>query len=355
MGPTGQLAGLLAAAGLGLGFGLAGGAAAATGAGRPAPSASAPAPASDALELEARAFGAPVEIEADGLSRAATRAALHKAFDRLHEVETLLARDARKIDDGAELEREMQVSPETAELLERAEHFCTWSGGAHGPLGGDLAAHLQAVGANPGAPPPGPALVESAACDRLTVDRKASQVWIAAHSRVAFAGFAAGFAVDQAVAALRAAGVTNGRVRAGRIVRAFGPGPNGPAGSAAPEDDGWPVLLPVFEGFDQPLDRVVLRDQSLAVVWRADWEEGVPRYVDQRTGKPPEGVWATVAVTELAVDAQALAVSALVLGSREGRFKIAALEPHPSLLWLLGSGKGRPLLTDYNWSAVRIP
>ncbi len=318
----------------------------------------------DALELEAKAFGMPVEIEVVGLSPQATRAALHKAFDRLHEVEDRIESDTDKIDQGAELEREVTVSAETAELLERAEHFCTWSQGAHGPLGGDLAAHWRAVGANPSAPPPGPALAASAACNHLTVDRKLSRVWIAAHSRVDLDGFAAGFAVDQAVAALRAAGVTNGRVRVGRIVRAFGPGPidsGAPSDSSGSEDsddssgEGWPVSLPVFEGFQRPLDRVVLRDQSLAVIWRADWTDGTPHYVDQRTGEPPHGVWATIAVTELAVDAESLAASAMVLGSREGRFKIAALEPHPSVLWLLGSGKGKPLLTDYNWAALRIP
>jgi thiamine biosynthesis lipoprotein len=317
---------------------------------------------SGALELEAKAFGQPAEIEIVGLSAKATRAALHKAFDRLHEVEGLIHSDIGKIDRGSELEREVTVSPETAELLERADHFCTWSQGANGPLGGDLAAHWRAVGTNPSAPPPGRALVASAACNHLTVNRKASQVWIAAHSRADVDGFAAGFAVDQAVAALRDAGVTNGRVRVGRIVRAFGPGPTGSEDtreSSGADDDsagrGWPVSLPVFEGFRRPLDRVVLRDQALAVVWRADWTDGTPRYVDQRTGEPPHGVWATIAVTDLAVDAQALAASAMVLGSREGRFKIAALEPHPSVLWLLGSGKGKPLLTDYNWAALRIP
>lgn len=350
---TGKLAALAAAAGLGVC--LAGGSSAVPAAGGTAPAASVPTPASEALELQGKAFGLPVEMAVVGLAPDAARAALHGAFDRLHAVETLLADDARKIDRGAQLEREVDVAPETAELLERAERFCTWSEGANGPLGGGLAAHWRAVGRNPQAPPPGPALLESSACDRLTVDRKASRVWIAAHSRVALEGFAAGFAVDQAVAALRAAGVADGRVRVGRIVRAFGSGPEASGDAEDPEAGGWPVLLPVFEGFDQPLDRVVLRDQSLAVVWRADWDEDSPRYVDQRSGKPPEGVWATVAVTELAVDAQALAVSAMVLGSREGRFKISALEPHPSLLWLLGAGKGRPLLTDYNWSAVRVP
>ncbi len=349
-------AGLLLSAGLGLC--LPGAPAAANAVHRSTAPASAPASKPGDLELEAKAFGLPVEIEIVGLSQQATRAALRKAFDRLHEIEALIEGDTEKIDHGSDLEREVVVSPETAELLERAEHFCTWSDGAHGPLGGNLAAHWRAVGANPSAPPPDPALLESAACDHLTVDRKTSQVWIAAHSLVDLDGFAAGFAVDQAVAELRASGVTNARVRVGRILRAFGAGPDASSGSSGADGSdagGWPVLLPVFEGLHQPLDRVVLRNQSLAVVWRADWTDGTPRYVDQRTGRPPEGVWATIAATELAVDAEALAASALVMGSREGRFKIAGLEPHPSVLWLLGSGKGRPLLTDYNWSALRIP
>ncbi len=346
-------AALLATAGLAV-LGPSGATAGAT-AGATGGEGAAPAVVAGAIQLQAEALGRPVEIDVEGLSPGASRAVLRKAFERLQEIESLLAEDTEKIDAGAELEREVRVSPETAELLERAEHFCTWSGGAHGPLGGDLASHWRAVGANPSAPPPGAALVESAACNRLTVDRKLSQVWIAAHSRVDLDGFAAGFAVDQAVASLRASGVTDGRVRVGRILRAFGPGPGDPAPADDSGEDGWPVQLPVFEGFRHSLDRVVLHDAALAIVWRADWSDGVPRYLDQRTGKPPEGVWATIASSELAVDAEALAASALVLGSREGRFKIAALEPHPSILWLLGSGKGRPLLTDYNWSALRTP
>ena len=61
---------------------------------------------------------------------------------------------------------------------------------------------------------------------------------------------------------------------------------------------------------------------------------------------------AAVAVTELAVDAQGLAATMLILGPREGQLRMGTLRPRPSLLWFLGSGEGRPLLVDYRWSDV---
>ena len=59
-----------------------------------------------------------------------------------------------------------------------------------------------------------------------------------------------------------------------------------------------------------------------------------------------------MAVSELALDAQGLATSMLILGPRAGQIRIGTLRPRPSLLWFLGSGEGAPLVVDYRWSDI---
>lgn len=320
----------------------------------PAPVLDADAPPERAqpLRLEGDAFGASAVIRVRGVGEDEGKTAVRAAFERMTEVEEMVEAAVEAF--NAEPGRHREIRPPTSadglfDLLERSLSFCRWSEGAHGPLGGNFQAHWEAAAGNPEPPPPPPGAAQSAACDRMALDREKGVVQIAAGSRVALDGFARGFAVDAAVEALRAAGIEDALVRLGRIHRAIGDGGDGPEGS------GWPVLLPVFEGYRQPLDEVNLRESSMALIWRADWPSNRPLFVDQRSGKPPGTPWATVAVTELAVDAQALAVSAMVLGSREGRFRMAGLEPEPAVLWLLGRGKGRPLMLDLNWSSLRTP
>jgi len=320
------------------------------------------------VRIESKAFGetAAVEIPATDVKQAAPAA--RAALDRIVELDQQLARaveqandtasappsaEARTAGAPAEGEHEVVVDRSTADLLTRARKFCEWSGGAHGPLGGALEDHWRAVGANPEPPPVPTGVTETAACNRLAVDPEAKgpevRVRIANGSRLDLDGFAKGFAVDQAIDLLRQRGVDNALVRIGRIQRAIGDGPGGT------ERKGWPVLLPVFEGYSRPLEKLTLHDQAVAVEWRADWPADHPLFVNQRSGEPPKMVWATVVVSELAVDAQALGVSALVLGSREGRFRIAGLRPVPSVLWLQGSGQGRPLIMELNWTALHKP
>ncbi len=337
----------------------------------------APACAADAtpVRVEAEAFGRSAVVEVIGPDEDAARTAARDAADRMVTLDRTLADAVDRLNgagatgtadetggaggaDGA-AEREVVVDRDVADLLTRTLSFCEWSGGADGPLGGALAEHWRAVGANPTPPPVPKAATESAACNELAVDPEAKgpevRVRIGAASRADLSGFAAGFAVDRAIDLLRKQGFGNARVRLGRIVRAIGDGPGPGNQGNQGNQPGWPTLLPTFEGYDRPLEEITLHDQSLAVVWRADWPADHPLFVDQRNGEPPSTAWATVVVTELAVDAQALGVSALVLGSREGRFRISGLKPVPSVLWLQGAGRGRPLIMELNWTVLRNP
>jgi thiamine biosynthesis lipoprotein ApbE len=314
----------------------------------PAPGAGA-APADEPLHLSARAFGREVSLEVRDLPEAEAEAALRTAFERLQALEGVLEDARRTLNADPTTERALAVEPPAMALLERAAQFCAWSHGAIGPLGGSLEEHWAAVAGNPSPPPVPAALTETAACDRIRLDPEANTARLAAGSQVSFDAFAAGFAVDRTVDVLRELGAGNGLVRIGRVQRGFGAGPAPAAGR------GWPAVLPAFEGYQQPFDVVRLDERALALVWRADWPPDRPRFVNQRTGEAPDDVWVTAAVTELAIDAQALAVAGVVLGPREGRFRMSALKPEPAVLWLLGSGKGRPLRTDLNWSDLHTP
>jgi thiamine biosynthesis lipoprotein len=245
------------------------------------------------------------------------------------------------------------VDGRLAELLGRALRFCQWSRGAHGPLGGRLYLAWGLDGTRGGGQAiPAPEVVRQAAgaasCDGLRIDGAAETASLAPGRRVDLRGFARGFAVDRAFEVLRRHGAEDLFVEVGGVRRAAGEGPHG---------RGWPVPLPAFAGMARPLDRLHLRDRALAVVATAErpLEVGGDRrspWLDQRSGRPAEGVVATLAASELAADAEALAVALTVLGNREGMLRLGGLQPTPSVLWLLGDGVGPPLEAPYRWTGL---
>ncbi|HEY9422395.1 MAG TPA: FAD:protein FMN transferase, partial [Thermoanaerobaculia bacterium] len=185
-----------------------------------------------------------------------------------------------------------------------------------------------------------------AACNRLTLDKAKGAAALAAGGGLDLWGFAEGYAVDRAVEVLRRQGVGNGIVRIGRVHRGFGPGPSG---------KGWPVRLPQVPGLEEPGGLVYLKNQSLAVAAQSDHPQqgsGRAPYLNQRNGRPAQGVLTTMTVTQLAMDAQGLATALLIVGPREGQLRIGSLRPRPSVLWFLGTGAGSPLQVDYRWSDV---
>lgn len=307
----------------------------------------------------ATVFGEALTIEVRDAAEQQADTALRAAFAEIQEIEALMDPDgdaagggnlaALNAGDGSE---PLPVDPRLADLLQRALTFCVWSDRAHGPLGGRLYA-LWGLRRNAPGRPGGERLGEaarSADCDRLTVDADAGTARLAPGSMADLWGFARGYAVDRAAELLRQKGVDNGLVRLGKVYRAFGGGADG---------RGWPVLLPVFPGLDRPLDRVWLRDEALAVsssVHRPillGGDRHAP-WLDQRSGRPAEGVVGVVTVTELAVDAEALAASLLIMGNREGLLRLGSLRPDPSVLWLLGGGQGTPVMSQHNWSEITL-
>lgn len=305
--------------------------------------------------LATNAFGAEVEVEVRDLPAVAAKAAIRAALAEIHALAQLSDPDGSEPGGVGALNRAaakgpQAVDPRAHELMLRSLQFCIWSDGAYGPLGGGIYELWSDLRAQDLRPSSGDLrrVVGRAECARLMLRTDPSQPGVAATghtaelaegSRVDLRGMARGFAVDRANTILQQAGSFNSWVEIGNVRSARGDGPDG---------RGWLVTLPPVPGGDEPLDRVWLRDQALALIHIDPQAQAA--LIDQRSGVPAQGVVSVVAVTDLAVDAQPLVSALFVLGHREGHMRLGKLEPRPSVYWLLGQGIGTPLEATYHWS-----
>src|SRR5438270_2952927 len=124
------------------------------------------------LRLTSQAFGQPMEVEVRDLSEDAAREAIRQAFAEVADFERLSAGGGLAALNAAAGKGPQPADPRLLAVLARAESFCDWSEGAHGPLGRDLYA---AWGLRAPVPePPEPDLLSRkaglASCDKLTFD-----------------------------------------------------------------------------------------------------------------------------------------------------------------------------------------
>lgn len=311
------------------------------------------------VRVAALAFGKPVEIEVRDLYADKARTAIEAALSEMAEVERLTRPDSADPVGGVGFlntklgQGPQALDPRLMPLLVRAQEFCFWSEGAHGPLGRDLYEvwGLRAAVRVPAAPPAQERLEQataSARCAGLRLNPSKGTAELAEGSRLDLGGFAEGHAVDRAVEVLRRHGVSNGFVQIGRVQRAIGGGA---------DRRGWKVLLPTFPGVDHPAGRFLLKNRSAALLSIEDKplkiaDQALLPYLHQRTGLPAPGVVGMATVTELAVDAQALAIAMALTGPREGELRLGSLRPRPSVLWFLGNGSGAPLQVEHRWGDV---
>ena len=308
--------------------------------------------AAEPVRMAADAFGTQAGIEIRELPAEAAKAAALDALREIYEISQLtnpageLPGSLGALNAAAGNEEPLLLDERASEVLRRGLQYCLWSNGAHGPLGGEIYRLWQE--AAQGVPDPSElrAAVIGADCQQVSLAATDGDVYarIAAGTRAAAMGIERGFALDRAVEQLRSAGVENAWLEVGSVYRAIGDGPEG---------KGWLVALPPAPGQTTPSDQVWLRDQALAVATVKPVSSGPPvAFIDQRTGVPSRGVVMVAAVTELALDAEALAATLFVSGLREGQMRLGSLSPRPSVYWLLGQGKGEPLESTYRWSEV---
>lgn len=239
------------------------------------------------------------------------------------------------------------VDGDIGRMLQTALGFCLWGRGANGPLGGVL----YELWESSRLPPSGEPLelgVHAAACQNLRLQPETLGVALAAGTKLDLRHFSSGYAVDRAMHRLRESGVSNAWIEYHSVMRGIGPGPTG---------KGWQVTLPLFPGMTETLDPVWLRDRALAVVGTHRnrfrfGETSYPSFLDQRSGTPAEGTIGVVVVSELAIDAQAIGTTMVILGNREGQLRLGGVIPSPSVLWLLGDSVGEPLMATYKWSQL---
>jgi len=309
------------------------------------------------IRISATAFRHPVEIEVRDLRPEAARQALQAALAEIAEIERLTDPEGAGESGIAALNAAAGKGPQKVDArllpaLGRAMDFCLWSERAYGPLARDLNrlwGLRSPVAASPVLQPePLDRAVAAAACDRLQIETPKGTATLAAGGAVDLWGFAEGLAVDRAVEILRRDGVLNGYIHVGGIHRGFGPGSDG---------RGWSVTPPLFPGTAIPLTHLFLRDKALAIVAASDpavkiGDETFSPWINQRTGRPVQGTVATVAFTDLALDAQGLAATMTVTGPTEGQLRLGSLRPSPAILWLQGTGAGEPLQITYHWGDV---
>ena len=303
--------------------------------------------AAQTVTVVGSAFGASLEM--DALAGRDSEKALLAALAAVQELESATdgARGAL-----AELNRgagggPRKVEPTLLAALDRALSFCRWSEGTLGPLGGPLNEIWGLRTPRPGLPTTAALEQATAAadCDRLSVDVAKGTAALAAGSQLDLWSFEAGAALDRAADVLAARGVNDASLTLGNVQRAVGGGPDG---------HGWLLRITVPPALQSFTGAIRLRDQSFALASREDGElraggERYAPYLDEKTGRPATGVLATVAISQLALDAQALAATLFVTGARRGGMLLGQLQPPPAALWLLGDGSSEPLVSDYRW------
>lgn len=305
--------------------------------------------AAQPVRLAGTALGQPTEIEVRDLPPTLAESAIRDAFVELAAADRRLRELAAATREG----RPVALAPDLLELVARTVDFCRWSEGSLGPLGGrvyDAWGVRQPLARRPSVPELA-AAVASASCDRLRLDREAATLVVAEGSRFDLYPFELGWAIDRAAERLRGLGAANFWIECGPLRLGAGPGPSG---------RGWTVTPPAVPGDDSAPSSFQLRDRA---AWLRTADQAILNvagdpaapYFDLRTGRPATGLAALFVVTELAVDAAALGHVMYALGPRQGSLLVGALTPRPSLRWWLGSGEGRPLLTDLNWSSVLRP
>ena len=216
------------------------------------------------------------------------------------------------------------VSVDLATLAEESVALCTTTGGAFDP---SVAPVLRAWGFFTESPAmPAPAANRAAAshvgCDRVSVDRHSWSIALADGAAVDFGGIGKGYAVDRALAILRARGVTRAKLDFGSSSLGF----------VGRTDGGWPVVVADPRDRDKPVVSFRIGEGHVSTSSQSErsFESNGHRYghiFDPRTGRPVESRLLSVTViAPKGSTADALSTALFVMGATEGKRLISRLQ-----------------------------
>ena len=295
-------------------------------------------------------MGTVVEITAFGNGRSTVDRAVTAAFDEMGRIDALMGphgskSDAVRLSGSATL---VAVNPETAAVIAEGLQVATQSGGAFDMGLGRLKKLWGIETDHPRVPTPAEirrALTGTGPGDlALSSDQVRKR---AAAVEVDLGGIAKGYAIDRAVAVLRAAGIRHAAVNAGGDIRLIG------------DRLGRPWRIGIEHPRDPQKMLAALDLSDLSVVTSGDYERyfirnGI-RYhhiFDPRTGSPARGCQSVTVVAADATRADALATAAFVLGPAKG---LALLERLPGVEGLLVDSHGKVTMTTGLKGKVRWP
>jgi len=287
-------------------------------------------------------MGAQLRVSVWGADTARAIAAIESARAAVARVDTLMSLASPRSELSAANRRAgtdsaTVLSPWTAEVLAGALRIASESGGA---LDVTEAPVLDAWGISAGrGAVPTQARRDSVASlvgwqkVRFDVSTRALRLPLRG-MRLDFGGIARGYAVDRAVEALRAAGVTQGLVDLGGNFRVFGAPPVGPRwmlGLKDPRDD------------DEVFASVAVDSGAISMSgdYGAFFEAGGARYshiIDPRTRQPAAGIVSVTVIAPSGVLADALARPLYVLGIADG-CRYARRHPGVDAIWVRDNGE----------------
>lgn len=249
-------------------------------------------------------LGTTVAIRIERMDEAGAHRAIDAAFAAVAQVHRLMSFHEADSDlsrlHRARCGTRVQLAEPTAEVLREALQLSAWSDGAFDV---SIAARLVACGLLP--PPPDAMPPDRGSWRNIELDddagvRLTQPLWID------LGGIAKGYAVDRAVAALRAHGVTHGSVNAGGDLRLLGDGPHFVAIDTGAMGDGMEA-----RATEHPM--LELGEAAVATSHARHASPAIP-HLDGRTQSPAGRGDCVTVVAERCIHADALTKVVLALG-----------------------------------------
>lgn len=215
------------------------------------------------------------------------------------------------------------VSDDLANVVEESASICATTGGAFDVTVAPLLRAWGFLSDSPAMPDPDVSrdAQSHVGCDRVTVHHDSKSVALADGASLDFGGIGKGYAVDRALAVLRARGVTRAKVD-------FGSSSLGFLGRIA---GGWPVVIVNPLDRDTPLVSFRVADGSVSTSSQQEryFVSDGHRYghiFDPRVGKPVDSRLLSVTVIMArGSSADALSTGLFVMGAAEGKRLISRM------------------------------